>query len=84
MIPDKLIIDREKLINIANAIRAKILSEETLTADEIAQEIIKYTTDATASSDDLRLGTIAYANNQKLVGTIKTFDGTTKEYVEEE
>lgn len=42
------------------------------------------TSDATATSDDLLAGKIAYANEQKLVGTIETYDYTTTgEYIRE-
>ena len=42
------------------------------------------TSDATATSDDLLAGKIAYANEQQLVGTIETYDYTTTgEYIRE-
>lgn len=76
MIPNQVIIDREKLTAIAEALRAKLNSSDTFTADEIAQELENYTLDATATSDSIRVGYSAYSQNEKIDGTIESYDGS--------
>jgi hypothetical protein len=76
MIPDKVIIDKEKITAIAEALRVKLNSSDTFTADEIAQELENYTLDATATSDSIRVGYSAYSKNEKIDGTIESYDGS--------
>lgn len=81
MAEDKVIINREKLIAIAEKLRVKLNSSESFTADEIAQELENYTLDATATPDKIRLGFIAYSKNEKIEGSIEDYDGS---YLENE
>ena len=71
------------------------IKDENLKAENIAENVEVlgitgtfrggiYTNDATATSDDLLFGKIAYANEQKLVGTIETYDYSTSEEVSPE
>ena len=81
-------------VNVTDFEIAQIV-DENLKAENIAENVevlgIKGTfrggvdtSDATATSDDLLLGKTAYANEQKLVGTIEDYDYSTSENVKVE
>lgn len=76
-------------VDVTNYATAKVV-DNNLTAENIAENVTVLgitgtfrggidTSDATATNDDLLLGKIAYANEQKLVGTIEDYDYSTSD-----
>lgn len=79
----KVIVSKEKLDNLANAINTKAETSGAKTLDELITTVDEFqggvdTTDATATSSDILLGKTAYANEVKVEGTIPTYDGSSE------
>lgn len=85
----QLLIDEQKIINIAEAVREKTGTTDTLTLDEMAPAIksIKVaadeeentsttvdTADATATADQLLKDRTAYVNGEKITGTLSNIE----------
>lgn len=60
----------QKMTAIADAVREKTGQTEPLTLDDLASAISTYTTDANATGAEMLRGAIAYANNQKIEGSM--------------
>ena len=72
----------EKMTNLANTIRAKSGRTDSLTIDEMAMAVEGInvgvdTSKATATSNDILSGKIAYALGEEIIGTIEEKEAET-------